>query len=131
MVWGLPFLNPHFFKLMGENSMFKLLIGGFIMTAIFGWFLVPNYFYYNGGLLNLLFLITGFILGCLFYREFETEEFDDSDRDFMDSIKKHISNNDAIKIQQIGEKFSVSKLDSNNVSSRYMKGISKKHKGVV
>lgn len=107
--------------------MFKLLIGGFIMTAIFGCFLIPNYFYYNVGLLNFLFLFGGFILGCLFYREFETVDFDDSDIEFMQNIKKHISNNDAIKIQQIGEKFSVSKLDSKNVSTRYMKGIAKKH----
>jgi|TARA_R100001530_G_scaffold56867_1_gene41441 hypothetical protein len=107
--------------------MLKLFIGGVIMTAIFGCFIVPNHFYYNVALLNFGFLFTGFMIGLIFYREFETIDIDDSDLEFMDSIKKHISNNDAIKIQQIGEKFSVSKLEQ---KPRYEKAIKQFQKGV-
>jgi len=59
--------------------MLKLFIGGVIMTAIFGCFIVPNHFYYNVALLNFGFLFTGFMIGLIFYREFETVDIDDSD----------------------------------------------------
>ncbi len=103
--------------------MLKMITGSLLMVGILGGFLfMPhfveyNYFnYLDFGINNLLFLIFGILIGLLFYREFFTvEEFDSSDREFLETVKNHVQNNDAIKIQQIetseGLKFKASKLE--------------------
>jgi len=108
---------------MGD-IMLKMITGSLLMVGILGGFLFMPHFveysYFNRldfGVNNLLFLIFGIFIGLLFYREFFTvEEFDSSDREFLETVKTHVQNNDAIKIQQIETsegltKFKASKLE--------------------
>ena len=78
--------------------MLKMITGSLLMVGILGGFLfLPHfveYTYFNRldfGVNNLLFLTFGILIGLLFYREFFTvEEYDSSDRELLETVKKHV-----------------------------------------
>jgi len=79
--------------------MFKLTLGGLMVSAIFVCFLMPQHFYYNVALFNIAFLTVGFGLGSWFYHEFLALEIDDSDIEFMENLQKIVNEDSAFKIQ--------------------------------
>ena len=102
--------------------MFKLTLGGLMVSALFVCFLLPNYYYYNVAIFNIAFLTVGFGLGSWFYHEFLTVEIDDSDIEFMRDFRKIVDENSAYKIQILdNDKMRIVKLADNELTN-YIKG---------
>jgi hypothetical protein len=97
MVWGVPFLTPHFL-IMGENRMIKFLIGvGFTTLILGGLIFVPyfiDYFRLSNlffGMNNLFFMFGGFLLGALFHREFFTDEIPEPPKTFKANKRLNVN----------------------------------------